>query len=122
MIVSNKSGVDTLSIHTLGGVAIELRHVPITDASTTNPVLQRVHFRTRTVEALLIYLASQGRPLGRDILAELLWPERTQEQARANLRVAIHRLREQLDPYLLVTRQSVAINPDIEIFLDTAHF
>jgi predicted ATPase/DNA-binding SARP family transcriptional activator len=122
MIVCNEPGVETLSIYTLGGVAIELRHVPITGASTTNPVHQRLQFRTRTVEALLIYLASQRRPLGREILAELLWPERTQEQARTNLRVAIHRLREQLDPYLLVTRQSIAIHPDREIFLDAAHF
>lgn len=122
MIVSNNPKVETLAIYSLGGVAIELRHPPNAGAPATNPSHRRLHFRTRTMEALLIYLASQGRPLGREILAELLWPERTQEQARTNLRVAIHRLREQIDPYLLVTRQSVAINPDSEIFLDTEQF
>src|SRR3954463_1485793 len=97
MIVSNKPGVETLSLYTLGGVAIELRHVPNPGASTTKPFHQRLHFRTRTEEALLIYLACQGRALGRELLAELLWPERTHEQANANLRVAIHRLRRQID-------------------------
>lgn len=75
---------------------------------------QPLHLETRTVEALLVYLAGHGRPLGRDLLAELLWPERTQEQARANLSVALHRLRRQLAPYLLVTRQSVALNPETD--------
>src|SRR6478672_7079893 len=100
MIVTDKTVAKTLSIRTLGGLTVY-----IGDAS------QPVRFVTRSVEALLVYLACQGRPLGRDALAELLWPERTQAQARANLSVAIHRLRRQLAPYLLVTRQSVALNP-----------
>ncbi|MEZ4617341.1 MAG: winged helix-turn-helix domain-containing protein [Caldilineaceae bacterium] len=83
---------------------------------------QPLTFEARTVQALLLYLACHGRPLGRDQLAELLWPERSQEQGRANLRVAIHRLRQQLDPYLLITRQTIALNPDAPVTLDVAHF
>src|SRR5438874_2269685 len=101
MILPDKPEVEMLSIRTFGGLAIGL-------GDDAKPV----RFETRTVEALLVYLACQGRPLSRDVLAELLWPERTQEQARANLSVAIHRLRRQLAPYLLVTRQSVALNSD----------
>ena len=82
----------------------------------------RLHFRTRTIEALLVYLACQRRPISRDLLAEMLWPERTQEQARSNLRVAIHRLREQLDPYVVVTRQHLALNPEAPIALDCMQF
>lgn len=36
--------------------------------------------------ALLAFLCLEGRPLGRDTLASLLWPECGEERARANLR------------------------------------
>ena len=78
--------------------------------------------RAHTVEALLVYLACQDRPLGRDELAELLWPERTQEQSRMNLRGAIYRLRGQIEPYLLITRQNLALNPHATIDLDARQF
>ena len=74
MIVSDQPGVTTLAIHTLGTVAIELHAAPVVGAPVNQPDYQRLHFATRTVEALLIYLVCQGRPLGRDVLAELLWP------------------------------------------------
>ncbi len=52
----------------------------------------------------------------------MLWPERSQAQASANLRLALHRLRRQLDPFLLVTRQSVGINPNASIEVDALRF
>ena len=79
-------------------------------------------FEARTVQALFLYLACQRRPIGRDQLAELLWPDRSQEQGRANLRVAIHRLRQQFDPFLLISRQSLAFRPNASIVLDVARF
>ncbi len=45
---------------------------------------------------LLIYLACQGRWLDRDHLATLFWPERSHEEARHNLRVNLHRVRQLL--------------------------
>ena len=51
-----------------------------------------------------------------------MWPERTQEQARANLRVTLHRLRGQVDPYLLITRQQLALNPAAVVDLDARQF
>ncbi len=122
MIVSNQPEVETLSIRTLGGLAIELEREARTATSTLLTNQTRLHFRTRTIEALLVYLACQRRPLSRDLLAEMLWPERTQEQARSNLRVAIHRLREQLDPYVVVTRQHLALNPEAPVALDYVQF
>ena len=83
---------------------------------------QPLRFATHLVEALLVYFACQNRPLARDELAELLWPERTQEQASANLRVTLHRLRGQVEPYLLVTRQQLALNPDAVVDLDARQF
>lgn len=122
MIVSNRPEVETLSIRTLGGLTIELEREARTATSTLPSNQVRLHFRTRTIEALLVYLACQRRPISRDLLAEMLWPERTQEQARSNLRVAIHRLREQLDAYVVVTRQYLAFNPEVPMALDVMQF
>src|SRR5829696_2845077 len=101
MIVPDPSRVERLSIHTFGGLAVWLGDAaqPVTGPAENTDLDrdaagQTIKFETRTVEALLVYLACQGRPLGRDALAELLWPERTQKQALANLSVALHRLRQ----------------------------
>jgi len=42
---------------------------------------------------LLVYLACQGAWVERDSLADLLWPESPEEEARHNLRVNLHRAR-----------------------------
>ncbi|MFN8470291.1 MAG: BTAD domain-containing putative transcriptional regulator [Caldilineaceae bacterium] len=100
-----------MSIRTFGALSIALGNKP-----------EPLRFSAHTVEALLVYLALQDRPLGRDELAELLWPERTQAQARVNLRGAIYRLRGQLEPYLLISRQNLALNPNAGIDLDARQF
>lgn len=46
--------------------------------------------------AALFVLAVEPRPVGRSRLALLLWPDRPEEGARANLRVALTRLRQTL--------------------------
>ena len=127
MVVPKRSELETgfdqiLTIRTLGAMSIELRPAPDGDLATTTLAYQSVKVETRTIAALLIYLAYQGQPVSRDLLAELLWPERTAEQARANLRLALHRLRRQLDPFLLITRQTIGLNPNAAIELDAAHF
>ncbi|MEZ4866281.1 MAG: BTAD domain-containing putative transcriptional regulator [Caldilineaceae bacterium] len=111
MTVSGKKASATLAIRTFGEVVVAI--------GANGP---SITFEARTVQALLLYLACHGRPLGREQLAELLWPERSQEQGRANLRVAIHRLRQPLDPYLLITRQTVALNRSASVTLDVADF
>ena len=45
---------------------------------------------------LLIYLACHGRWMERDGLATVFWPERSTEEARRNLRVNLHRMRQLL--------------------------
>jgi len=98
-----------LMIHTLDHVSIELDD-------------RSLHFETRTVMAMLIYLACQRKAVGRETLAELFWPERTQKQARSNLRVALHRLRQQVAEYLLITQVGVALKPNAVITVDAAQF
>jgi predicted ATPase/DNA-binding SARP family transcriptional activator len=125
--VPKKAKIETesfhiLTIHTLGTVSIELHTGPRKGAPTATSEIQLVKLETRTAQALLFYLACQGRPISRDGLAELLWPERSQGQALANLRLALHRLRRQIDPFLLVTRQSVGLNANVAIEVDVANF
>ncbi|MFO7633873.1 MAG: BTAD domain-containing putative transcriptional regulator, partial [Caldilinea sp.] len=107
---------EQLRIEALGGLSIWLDQ---RGSAANDDKAQRLHFDARSAEALLVYLACQGRVLARDTLAELFWPDRSQEQARTNLRGCLHRLRQQLGPYLLITRQSVALDFDASITVDS---
>jgi tetratricopeptide (TPR) repeat protein len=48
---------------------------------------------------LLVYLACQGRWMDREVLAEVFWPQRPRDEARHNLRVNLHRVRQLLDAF-----------------------
>ena len=98
----------SLDIATLGGLAIRLNGEPLTA------------LKTRKVEALLVYLARTPREHPRESLAELFWEERSQVQAMTNLRGALSSLRKHLDPFVIITRDSVALNPLATVRLDVA--
>ena len=97
-----------LEITTLGGLVIRRDGEAVTDLVT------------RKAEALLVYLACTGRPHAREVLAEMLWEERTPERALGNLRVALTSLRKQVGPYFTIERDSVTANPEAGIRLDVA--
>lgn len=87
-------------------------------------------FRTDKMRALLAYLAMNGeRPFRRELLATLLWPDWTDEDARRNLRQTLHRLRQLLDKLVpdlgkdlfTTTRQTVQLN-GTAVSLDVSHF
>ena len=69
------------------------------------------------MEALLVYLACAGRPCPREVLAELLWQDRSQTQSQANFRAALSRLNHHLAAYLTITRQTVELNLE-HVWLD----
>ncbi len=98
---------ETVRIFTLGGLRIEQ------DGKTLPP------FAARKEEALLVYLAATQQAHPREVLADLLWDERTQSQALANLRVVLSGLRQRLAPYLTITRQMVSLDADHPIWLDS---
>jgi DNA-binding SARP family transcriptional activator len=75
---------------------------------------------TRKAEALLVFLAHNRRLYRREVLADLLWDERSQQQAMSNLRVVLASLRKHLDPYLTITRESVALNLEASVWSDAA--
>jgi predicted ATPase/DNA-binding SARP family transcriptional activator len=110
---------ERLQVETLGGLTLWLAKSP--HVALAEPV-HPLHFDARSASALLVYLACQARLLARESIAEFFWPDRSQEQARTNLRVALHRLRQQLDPYLLITRQSVAIDRSSSVSVDCRAF
>ena len=57
-----------------------------------------IRFRTKKQLALLTYLHFEGRerPLSRDALADLLWPEASREKGRHSLSQALLAIRERL--------------------------
>jgi predicted ATPase/DNA-binding SARP family transcriptional activator len=80
------------------------------------------------VRALLAYLALEARPHRREALAELLWPEQQAAAARTSLRVALTSLRRALadqtalTPLLLISRETVQLNPASDYTLDVTTF
>ncbi len=95
-----------LEIITLGGLTIQRNQVVVTG------------FVSRKVEALLVYLACEPREHPREFLASLLWDDVPQARAMANLRMALSSLQQQLEDYVVVTRQTIAINPYSPIKID----
>jgi DNA-binding SARP family transcriptional activator len=83
----------------------------------------------RKAKSLLAFLAVEvGRPHPRDILAEMLWPERPQGVARNNLRQALLILRQSvgdkdlIQPFLLPTTDTIQFNIKSPSYLDTREF
>lgn len=99
-----------LEIRALGGLVIERNGEPVTN------------FDARKVAALLVYLACSGRPHPREVLAEMLWEERTQSRASGNLRTALHSLDKTVGPFVTITRETVSIDPASDIWFDAAAF
>jgi predicted ATPase/DNA-binding SARP family transcriptional activator len=62
--------------------------------------------------ALLAYLAAEDRPISRDSLATLLWPQSGQSEARQNLRTCLHEITHALPDGAVVTEgDTVGLNP-----------
>lgn len=79
-------------------------------------------FMSAKAPALLAYLAVSGRPQRRDELAALLWGEMAETDAKNNLRQVLTNLRRFVDPWLLITRETVEMNPATAYCLDVALF
>ena len=86
-------------------------------------------FESNKVRALLAYLMmAADRPISRDELVGLLWPNQLDAAARANLSQALANLRRTIgdritEPvFVLTTRDTVRFNPASHYYLDTADF
>ncbi len=99
---------DRLEIRTLGGLTIKCSGQPVSG------------FTSRKSEALLVYLAYTRHPHPREVLAEMFWEERSQAQSFSNLRTTLTSLRQQVGPYVDITRDTVGINLSAPCWLDAA--
>lgn len=73
--------------------------------------------------ALLIYLAEAKGPVGRDVVATMLWPEGGEEVVRARLRRLLHRLQHTLgDEFLTIDRSTVRWSAAIDLQVDAQLF
>jgi len=63
-----------------------------------------IHIQRRAVRLLLMYLAYNNRPISREKLMFLLWPEESESVGRRRLREVLSKLRAELpDPEILIT-------------------
>lgn len=88
---------------------------------------QPFRFKYRKAAMLLAFLASQpGRPVRRELLAELLWPQLGPAAAKANLRVALADVSKQwaalgLPPVLGIEREQLTFRANDEVVIDALH-
>jgi predicted ATPase/DNA-binding SARP family transcriptional activator len=106
-----------LSLSLLGPLQINLDSKPVTG------------FESVKSKALLAYLAEEpGRAHSRSMLAGLLWSERPDNAALNNLRHVLANLRQVIhdpdapSPFLLIDRESVALNLHNDCLIDTLCF
>ena len=84
---------------------------------------EQIRIQRRKDLALLIYLVCTSRSQSRDTLANLLWQDQTQADARSNLRKSLSRLRSMLGEHaIIVSQNQVRFNPQVALQLDTLQF
>lgn len=99
-----------LELKLLGSPQILLNGQPITGISAAKS------------QALLFYLAITGRPQTRLALAGLLWPDKREVDALANLRQALYHLRNALPDYLAINRLTAAFHTTLPCQIDAVLF
>lgn len=103
-------------------MAVQLQLAFLGDLQITLNDIPLAGFDSNKARALLTYLAVTGRPHFRQSLIGLLWGDMPETEAKANLRVVLSNLRKVLEPYLTITRDTVAFNRDTAYRLDVEEF
>lgn len=77
-------------------------------------------FATRKGQALLIYLVCHPKPIPRDLLTGMFWPDSPETAARNSLRHTLSDLRKQFGAFLQSDRQTVEFvrHPPVRLDLD----
>lgn len=104
------STIPELQLALMGGLQFTLGDTEITDQISTKG------------QALLCFLATTKRPQSRPVIAELLWGDKPEADARRSLRVELTKLRQVLDNYLLASRQSLAFDLESRYWSDIEAF
>ena len=99
-----------LSLSLLGSPQIQLGGQKVNDLTSAK------------AQALLFYLALKGRSQSRLHLAGLLWPEKSDQEARLNLRQTIFLLRHSLPNVIAATRETIQLEEDLSLEIDVHEF
>ena len=99
-----------VKVRLLGPVLVEVNGRPFTS------------FRSHKTVALLAYLVIEGRPVARNYLAELFWPDAPAAEGRGHLRRALHDLLQKAPGMLLTDYATAQFNPALAGQTDLAHF
>lgn len=94
------------SIQLLGPVIVQIDGIRVS------------HFRSHKTLALLAYLIVENRPLARDFLAEIFWPDSTIAVSRGHLRRALYDLVHKLPGWINLDHDIVSFNNSAEISVD----
>jgi DNA-binding SARP family transcriptional activator/predicted ATPase len=81
-----------------------------------------LRFRSPKASALLGYLVAEARPMRRDTLAALFWPDAAEAQALGELRRCLHNLSTLLPGSIRADRQIVQLEVDATTQIDLALF
>ncbi|MGE0331735.1 MAG: BTAD domain-containing putative transcriptional regulator [Ramlibacter sp.] len=68
--------------------------------------------------ALLIYIAMERRPVRREVLADMFWCDTGDDGARANLRLALTKLRQRLPGVIHADAETVGIDAGADVQVD----
>ena len=99
-----------LTVHLLGTPAFQLDNQSLS------------HLVTGRAAALLIYLAVTHQPQPRTLLADLLWDNIAEPQAKSNLRYLLSNLRKVVGDYVVANGETVAFNQDLPHWVDVTAF
>jgi predicted ATPase/DNA-binding SARP family transcriptional activator len=97
---------DRLHIRLLGGLRIDRNGEEVKG------------FASNKARALIAYLACNPGLHSREILATMLWDDRSQERAMGNMRVLISSIRKLLSPYFDISRYEIGLRQDDSIWID----
>jgi DNA-binding SARP family transcriptional activator len=101
---------EELRLTLLGGIGMSAGDTPVTG------------FISAKAQALVCYLALTGRTHARQAVAALFWQDLPEAAAATNLRVVLANLKRLLGDALLVTRQTLAVNPASRLWVDAVDF
>ncbi len=82
----------------------------------------RTGMLTKRSLALFAYLVITNQPQDRGQLADLLWADIGEQQARQNLRYVLYELRKLLGDYLLITRDTLTFAQQRPCWIDASVF
>ncbi len=111
-----------LRFHCLGPFRVSLDGEPVPAARFE---------RLKALTLLKFLVANRGRPVPREALMELLWPEADPMLASGNLRVVLHALRRGLEPkhgkgppssFVLSEGDLIYLDPSDRVWVDTEEF